>query len=93
MLQNKEQWIITINRKEFVINEVEKSKLEIAMKNGDRWFKTFRGDIISISHIESVVLHSKQIKNQLEAGEKKEELVSDEKWEEFRKKVEKIWKK
>jgi len=70
MPQYKEQWIVVINRKEFVIDEIEKVKLEEAMKKSDRWFKTVKGDILSISHIESVTLHSKTIKNGLGAGNK-----------------------
>ena len=75
MPKYNEQWIVNINRKEFVIDGNEKLKLEYAMKNGDRWFKISSGDIISVSHIECVTLHSKEIANQLPEGEKEEENI------------------
>lgn len=87
MPQYSEQWSVVINRKEFILNEVEKSKLELAMKNGERWFKTERGDILSVSHIESVVLNDRRIKNRLEEGEKQEEEVNPEKVEEIKEKI------
>lgn len=86
----KEQWSVVINRKEFILNEVEKTKLEMGMKNGDRWFKTGKGDIFSISHIESVVLHDRQIKNQLSQGENVEDdlkPVSRKKMDQYRKEI------
>lgn len=87
MPQYSEQWSVIINRKEFILNEVEKSKLELAMKNGERWFKTERGDVLSVSHIESVVLNDRRIKNRLEEGKKQEEEVNPEKVEEIKEKI------
>lgn len=66
MPQSKEQWIVKINRQEFIINGEEKVKLEDAMQRKVKWFKTNKGDILSVNHIESVVLSSREIENQLE---------------------------
>ena len=85
MPQFDEQWLVLINRKEFVLDETEKLKLEHAMKNSDRWFKTNKGDIFSVSHIETVLLHSRTIKNRLEAGNTNLEPISPEKWEKLKK--------
>lgn len=86
MPQYKEQWIITINRKEFVLDESEKVQLESAMKGGNRWFKTKDGNILSVSHIESVFLHDKRLKNQLPEGEKVQpKVVGRKRLEEFKK--------
>lgn len=76
MPQYKEEWCVMINRKATLLNEVEKPKLEIAMKNGDRWFKTEKGDILSVSHIESVTLNYRENLNQIEAP--KEESPTEE---------------
>lgn len=70
MLRYSEKWVVTINRKEWILDETEKPRLEQAMKNQDRWFKTKKGDILSVAHIETVELNSKQIANQLEEGER-----------------------
>jgi hypothetical protein len=86
MPQYSEKWTISINREKFVIDGEEKLKLEKAMQNGDRWFKTKLGDILSVSHIESVVFRSKEIKNQLPTGEKKvEKPIPEEKWKQIKK--------
>lgn len=79
MLPYKEEWCVMINRKATILNEIEKSKLELAMKNGDRWFKTEKGDILSVSHIESVTLNYRENKNQIEAP--KEEKPTQEEME------------
>ena len=85
MPQYKEEWCVMINRKATILNEMEKPKLEIAMKNGDRWFKTEKGDILSVNHIESVTLNSKWIKNQLEASkEDNEPLISEERYQQLK---------
>ena len=85
MLPNyKEQWVVTINRKEFMVDEDEKPKLEGAMANGDRWFKTKKGNILSVSHIESVTLHDRQIKNQLTAPKEQYTPIPNEKFEKIK---------
>ena len=85
MPQYSEEWSITISRKEFVIDEGEKSKLEKAMQDGDRWFKTKLGDILSVAHIECVVLRSKTIKNQLEAPKEEYIPIPNDKFQKLKK--------
>jgi len=80
----KEQWIIKINREEHILNGNEKNRLEEGMKRMDRWFKTEKGNILSISHIESVVLHTREIENQLPEGKKEVETISQERWDELK---------
>lgn len=89
MPQYNEQWIVTVNRKEIILNAAEKEKLEYAMRNGDRWFKLESGDILSVSHIESVILHSREVANKLPEGEKQDNFqpISDEKLASIKKEI------
>lgn len=86
MQKTIEQWLVKIGKKEFVISGEEKIMLVGVMKSGERWFETKSGDILSVSHIESVILHSRT-KESLKLPEPKYTPISEEKMENFRKKV------
>lgn len=81
-----EQWLVKIGKKEFVISGNEKKMLVEVMKSGERWFETQNGDILSVSHIESVTLHSRT-KEDLKLPEPKFVPLPEEKMANIRKKV------
>lgn len=86
MLKITEQWIVKVGKKEYIIDGQEKKMLVEVMKSGERWFETKSGDILSVSHIESVTLHSRT-QEVLKLPEAKFIPLSEEKLLHFRKKV------
>jgi hypothetical protein len=66
----KEQWIVAIDRKEFVVSKEEREKIISAMKEGKRYVLLDNGTVLSVRRISYLYLHSKEITNQLPEGEK-----------------------
>lgn len=61
MLENYfEEWRIKIGKEEIVIDGEEKKLLERAMKANQRWFTTKKGEVLSINHIETVLLMARE---------------------------------
>ena len=64
----EEEWAVQIGKEQFVLNERQIKLLKEADLSGQRgivWFDKFA---ISIPHIQSVLLVSRRIKNQLHEG-------------------------
>lgn len=89
----KETWIVRIGKEVFQLDEKQIIVLREAMKRNERWVH-FKNFILSVPHIESIYLLSREIANQLTEGEKENyQLIPEGKWEEIKKQAyEKIGK-
>jgi len=77
-VEYKEQWGVAAGKESFVLDEKQIQILKQADLKGHRgivWFEKFA---ISIPHIQSIYLISRQIKNQLMAGEVEKEQTPEE---------------
>ena len=78
-VEYKEQWGVAAGKENFILDEKQIQILKQADLKGHRgivWFEKFA---ISIPHIQSIYLISRQIKNQLTVGEEEREQTPEEK--------------
>lgn len=91
-VEYKEQWGVAAGKENFILDEKQIQILKQADLNGHRgivWFEKFA---ISIPHIQSIYLISRQIKNQLMAGETEEREQTPEERKRVREAIEKARK-
>ena len=84
-IKYKEQWMVRIDNKSFVVNSQEKEALLSAMSNGERYVKLKSGDVLSVRHISYIYLHDRQIKDQLAEGSKNREYTKEDREMAFKK--------
>ncbi len=90
----EEEWGVQVGKELFVLNERQIKLLKEADLSGQRGIIWFDKYAISIPHIQSILLLSRRIKNQLTAGSKPEEpVMTDEERERVRKKIQEIREK
>jgi hypothetical protein len=81
-----EEWIVKVDKQEFVTDEKGKAKIVQAMQNDKRFVAISDTDIISVRHISYLYRSKKMAEYQLPEGEaeKTEQRISDEKFEKIK---------
>jgi len=89
----RERWVIRVDDKDFITDKAGKDKVIMAMQNNKRFVALSEKDIISVRHISYIFLNSREIKKQLQAPERKEEVYTAEDRKKALKKIREIKKK
>jgi len=73
----KEQWVIHVDRKEYILTGEQMNALREKLASGDTGIIDFGDFAIKPSFVSSWSLHSRQIANQLTAPEKDDTLTEE----------------